>query len=172
MASDSSRRLKAPIADRSVAAGASAALGLALFYAAVVGSVGGLSHLREQATTDAPWLLLILAGFGTQVALFAELRRRRRLSAASGAAAGGGGAAAAVGMIACCSHHIVDLVPVIGLSGAAVFLTDYRTPIMLAGIAVNVLGVVAAARRLRRFPTPSPQPASPPLGGELQCSAH
>lgn len=152
--------------------GALAALGLALFYTVVVGGVGGLSHLGEQVTTDAPWLVVILAGFGTQVALFAELRRRGKLSGASGAAAGGGGAASAVGMIACCSHHIVDLVPVIGLSGAAVFLTDYRTPIMVVAIALNAFGVVMAARRLRHFPRPASDATSPPRTGDLQCSAH
>lgn len=139
----------------SVRIGLVAAAGLALFYAMVVGGVGGLGHLRQQAMTDWPWLTLILAGFGTQVALFAELRRRRRLHAAMRATAGGGAAASAVGMVACCAHHIADLIPVIGASSAAVFLTDYRVPIMLAGIAVNAIGVLLAAHRLRRLPQPA-----------------
>jgi hypothetical protein len=101
---------------------------------------------------------MILAGFGTQVALFVGLRRRRRLHGAVRAAAGTGGSASAVGVVACCAHHVVDLAPVIGVSGAAVFLTSYRVPIMLAGIAgiaVNAVGVAIAARRLRRIPLPA-----------------
>ena len=140
---------------RSVRAGLIAAAILALFYALVVGGVGGIGHLGEQVVSDAPWLVLILAGFGTQVGLFAELRRRQRLRAAMKATAGTGAGASAVGMVACCAHHVADLAPIIGLSGAAVFLTDYRVPIMIAGIAINALGVLLAARRLHHTPVPA-----------------
>ena len=139
-------------------AGMLAAAALGLFYAVVVGGVGGLVHLGQQAIDDWPWLVLILAGFGTQVALFVELRRRQRLhDAAMKTATGGGAGASAVGMVACCAHHVADLAPILGLSGMAVFLTDHRTPIMVAGIAVNALGVALAARRLHRTPLPAGQ---------------
>ena len=141
---------------RSLHIAALATAGLALFYVAVVGGIGGLDHLRRQAWDDWPWLLLILAGFGAQVGLYAELRRRRRESAGARATAGAGGGASALGMAACCAHHVVDLAPVVGLSGAAVFLTAYRFPIMIVGIAVNVVGVVLAVRRLRRVPDAPP----------------
>lgn len=88
-----------------------AATGLALFYIAVVGGLGGFAHLPRQAWQDAPWLILILVGFGTQVALYIELRRRRRLAAGIGAVAGTGGGASAVGMVACCAHHLPELAP-------------------------------------------------------------
>lgn len=133
----------------SFGAGTIAAALLLAFYATVIGMVGGSEHLRSQAVSDWPWLTVILAGFGTQVAMFAELRRRRRLDRAMAAASGSGTTASAVGMVACCAHHIADLAPVIGASGAAVFLTAYRVPIMSAGIAINLVGVALAAHRLR-----------------------
>jgi hypothetical protein len=133
-----------------VRAGIVGAAVLGLFYALVVGFAGGLGHLAQQTVEDWPWLVLILAGFGAQIGLFVELRRRKRLHADVRAAAGGGAGASAVGMVACCAHHIADLAPIIGASGAAVFLTEYRTPIMAAGVAINALGVFLAARRLRR----------------------
>lgn len=136
-----------------VRAGLLAAAALGLFYALVVGGVGGLSHLAQRAADDWPWLMLILAGFGAQIGLFVELRRRHRLQdAAMRAATGGGAGASAVGMVACCAHHAADLAPIIGASGLAVFLTDYRISIMILGIGINALGVVLAARRLRRTP--------------------
>jgi hypothetical protein len=132
-----------------MALGALGATGLAAFYAGIVGGVGGLTHLGEQAASDWPWLALILAGFGTQIALLVELRRRRRAHHGVTAAAGAGGGASAAGMIACCAHHIADLAPIIGASGAAVFLTGYRVPIMLTGVVINAAGVLISARRLR-----------------------
>lgn len=59
-------------------------------------------------------------------------------------------------MVACCAHHIANLAPIIGLSGAALSLTTYRTPIMLFGIVINAWGVFIAARRLRHTPAPAP----------------
>lgn len=138
-----------------VRAGIIGAAALAAFYALVVGFAGGLGHLGRQAVEDWPWLVLIVGGFGTQVGLFAELRRRKRLHADVRAATGGGAGASAAGMVACCAHHIADLAPVIGASGAAVFLTEFRIPIMAAGIAINALGVFLAARRLRRTSVPT-----------------
>jgi len=141
---------------RAVRAGLIAAAALALFYVLVVGGLGGCEHLGQQAATDWPWLVLILAGFGTQVALFAELRGRQRRYAEATAAAGTGSGASVVGMIACCAHHVADLAPIIGISAAAVFLTAYRVPIMILGIVVNALGVLLVARRLHHAPLPTP----------------
>ena len=52
-------------------------------------------------------------------------------------------------MVACCAHHLADLVPLVGATGVAAFLLDWRVPLMLTGIAVNVVAVAVAARRLR-----------------------
>ncbi|AQZ63105.1 unnamed protein product [[Actinomadura] parvosata subsp. kistnae] len=126
-----------------------------MFYILVVGGLGGLEHLGDQAATDWPWLVGILVGFGIQVALLAELRRRRRLHGAAKTTAGAGSGASVVGMVACCAHHVADLVPILGASGAAIFLTEFRVPIMAAGLAVNGLGVAVALRRLLHAPAPT-----------------
>lgn len=134
---------------RSVRAGLLAATGLGVFYAGVIGWASGGAHLADQVGADWPYLVAIISGFGTQVALLAELRHRRAARAAEHAAAGAGTGASAVGMVACCAHHLADLAPIAGVSGAAAFLSDWRVEFMLAGITVNAVGVAVAARRLR-----------------------
>lgn len=149
---------------RSRAAGVIAAAGLAVFYVAVVaGASRSLGHLADQARADWYYLAPIFGGFGLQVALMAELRRRDRLHHATAVASGTGSGASVVGMVACCAHHLADLVPFAGATGAAAFLTDYRVPFMVAGIGVNAVGVAVAAGRLRRRPVPLSQemPACP-----------
>ena len=148
---------------RSVAAGVVATLALAGFYAAVVaGASGSVEHLVDQALADWYLLGLIMTGFGVQVALLAELRRRHRLHAQAMAASGAGAGASTAGMIACCAHHLADLVPFLGATGVATFLTDWRVTFMVVGIGVNAVAVAIAARRLRRFPT-GPR-------GEIACA--
>ena len=53
-------------------------------------------------------------------------------------------------MVACCVHHVTDVLPLVGLSGAAIFLNEYRVPFMVAGLAVNGIGVGMMLRVVRR----------------------
>jgi hypothetical protein len=45
-------------------------------------------------------------------------------------------------MVACCLHHVTDVLPVLGLSAAATFLTRYQRPFMLASLGVNLIGIL------------------------------
>ena len=153
------------LARRSRKIGLLAAAGLAVFYVVVVsGASGSFRHLAEQARRDWYFLAVIIGGFGLQVALAAELRRRHRLANrfnhVGALASGTGGGASVAGMVACCAHHLADLAPFIGTTGAATFLFDYRIPFMVTGIGVNAVGVAVATRRLRRAPV-----AAAPDGG-------
>ncbi|HEX6208186.1 MAG TPA: hypothetical protein VF058_07500 [Actinomycetota bacterium] len=149
---------------RSLRVGAVAAAGMAIFYVTVVwGLSGSLDHLLEQLRLDWYLLLPIVAGFGVQVGLVAELRRRHSARRAAMAAGATGAGSSTVGMIACCVHHLADLAPLVGAGAAASFLVDYRVPFMVAGIAINAAGIAVAARALRH------------LGGareEDACDAH
>lgn len=131
--------------------GVIAAAAMALFYVVVVrGASGSWEHLAKQARTDWYYLLAIIAGFGTQVALVSELRGRHRLSSSAAVPGTAGAGASTAGMVACCAHHLADLLPVIGAASAAGFLTDYRVAFMVLGIAINAFGIVVIARALRR----------------------
>jgi hypothetical protein len=43
--------------------------------------------------------------------------------------------------VACCIHHVTDVLPILGLSAAAGFLTRYQRPFMLVGLAMNLIGI-------------------------------
>ena len=142
---------------RSVRAAAIATVLLALLYIGVVwAGSGSLQHVVDQAGRDWYYLALILGGFGAQVALASELRRRHRLAHSAALAAGAGIGSSTAGMVACCAHHIAELAPFIGASGAATFLIEYRIPFMIVGIGINAIGVAVAARRLHHTAPPKP----------------
>ncbi|HEX7165533.1 MAG TPA: hypothetical protein VF230_01000 [Acidimicrobiales bacterium] len=137
---------------RSLRWGLVAGAGIAAFYVGVLTLSADWQHLRDQTRQDW-WLLVpIVAGFGTQVALMVELRRRHRAHHL-GATTGTGTSASAVGMVACCAHHVAELVPLLGATGLAAFLFDWRVPFMLAGIAINAVAISIAARRLHQLNT-------------------
>lgn len=138
-----------PIRPRSVAAGLVGGIALLGLYLAIISLAQGVTHAFEQLVADATFVGLIAAGFGTQVALFVELRAvdRQHRAAAAVTAAGTGTSVAA--MLACCAHHVADLLPLVGLSAAAVFLNQYKTPLLLVGLGMNLVGIMVIARQLR-----------------------
>lgn len=139
-----------PLGARSIAAGVVSSAALVAVYLAIISLAQGPQHAFEQLAADGLFVMLIAAGFGTQMGLFAELRTvDRRHRAAAGVTAAGTGTSAAA-MLACCAHHLVDLLPLLGLSAAAVFLNTYKTPLFLVAITMNVIGIVVIARQLRR----------------------
>lgn len=131
------------------ALGAAALIGL---YLGLVTWAQGADHALELLWGDRIFVGLISAGFGTQVGLFTYLRLlQRAMARESVALAGAGTAASSVSMVACCAHHLADVLPIVGLSGLAVFLVELRTPLMLLGIATNLVGIAVMLRQLRRI---------------------
>ena len=147
---------------RSLRWGVTASGALVGFYVAVLAWSGGWEHLVDQAGADWRLLTPITFAFGTQVALSVELRHRHHAQHLA-ATAGAGTGASAVGMVACCAHHLVDLVPLLGAAGVAGFLFDWRIPLMIGGLAVNLVAVAIAGRRLAHL-THRPS-------GALSCAA-
>src|SRR5262249_42444063 len=86
--------------------------------------------------------------FGTQVGLFTYLRRLQAQAALGGLAASTGLSTTA--MVACCAHHLADVFPVLGLSGAAILLNVYRSPLLWLGMVMNLVGVAYLLGRIAR----------------------
>lgn len=136
---------------RPLRVGVLAAVLLAIGYSLIVGLASqSWSHLLGQWRTDALFIALIAVGFGTQMGLYSHTRRiiRGDGKAATGVAAGST-ATSTTAMIACCLHHLSDVVPFLGLSGAAAFLIAYKVPVVLLSLAANGIGIVLMLRALR-----------------------
>ncbi len=106
---------------------------------------------------DRAFVIPLVLGFGVQVGLFTYLRAGLFVSggaAGAGTAANGGVSTAA--MVACCAHHLADALPLVGLTAAATFLAQWKTPFMVLGLVSNAAGIalllrqIAAARRHAR----------------------
>lgn len=119
-------------------------------YTLIIGlSSRSVSHLLAQWQTDLWFILLVAAGFGTQMSLYRHVRRVVRGDGKATAVAAGGTATSTTAMVACCVHHLSDIVPFVGLSGAATFLIQYKVPVVLVSLAANGIGIVLMVRTLR-----------------------
>jgi hypothetical protein len=151
-----------------------AALALLGLYLGLITLAQGWDHALEQFEIDRWFVLALAAGFGTQVGLFTYLRALH-----AGMAGGGVGMAASTGtstaaMLACCAHHVSDVLPILGVSGAAVFLGAYKTPLLWVGLVMNLVGIaylvwqLRGLRAARVVSAPFREVASNPTSG--QCS--
>ncbi|MBI4759419.1 MAG: hypothetical protein HY783_10565, partial [Chloroflexi bacterium] len=134
--------------------GMAGSVALVLLYILIIGLASrSLDHVWELMGTDL-WLVIpIVLGFGTQVGLYAYVRKglylRHSTRSATTLTATGTGTST-VSMVACCAHHVSDVLPLIGTSGAVIFLSRYRTPFMLGGVIINILGILFMLRMIRR----------------------
>jgi len=92
------------------------------------------------------YVIPIWVSFGIQAALYSILRFRLFVpttsTAHTGAVMGTSGGTSVTAMVACCLHHVTDVLPILGLSAAATFLTRYQRPFMLAGLGMNIVGII------------------------------
>lgn len=119
-----------------------AGLGLLIFYLSIVSIFQGIEfaflNLRSL------WYLIfpLAAGFGIQIGLFVSIKHTAELTgtvASTGAISGGS-------MLACCSHFLLNMIPIAGASGLAIFLVKYQAWFLVFGIASNIVGITLMIR--------------------------
>ena len=136
-----------------IVAGVIATAMLIGLYIAIVWLVQDFDHAWRLMLGEWYFVIVIAVGFGVQVGLFVYVRRHLHLSQHIGSATaltGAGTGTSTVSMVACCAHHLTDVLPIVGLSGAALFLSDFRGPLMVLGIATNGIGVGVMVRLIRK----------------------
>lgn len=103
-------------------------------------------YASKQFLLNRWYVMPIWIGFGIQAALYAILRFRLFIPTTTtghaGAMMGTSGGTSVTAMVACCLHHVTDVLPILGLSAAATFLTRYQRPFMLVGLSTEIIGVI------------------------------
>jgi hypothetical protein len=146
---------------RAILIGLTAAAALLGVYLGIITLAQGAGHALAQLAADAAFIGPIAVGFGLQVAFFAELRAIGRHHGAGVAVTATGTGTSGTAMLACCAHHLVELLPLLGLSAAAALLEAYKTPLFVVGLTMNAVGVAVIGRHLLR--------AQQAQGGALAC---
>lgn len=123
-------------------AGASASALMFALYFSLLSVLQSPAHAIEQFASLWYFMLPLVVGFGIQVGLFTKLRQNGECVAASGGVS-------VASMAACCAHHVTDLVPFLGLSAGAIFLSKYQTFFLVLGLSSNLVGTTFMLDRLK-----------------------
>ena len=113
-------------------------------YFTVLSLLNSPTYAWQQFIRLSPWMVPLVAGFGVQVGIyfymraFAKLAKQGLTGSAPVATSAGISSGA---MIACCLHHVVDVLPVLGISAIAVILTEYQSFMLSVGVVSNLIGL-------------------------------
>lgn len=140
---------------KEILSGLAGFFGLLFFYFLVMTiSSASLSATVSQFKQLWYWMITLSLGFGTQVGLFTHLKSlvkdNRTINSAGAVTATSTGTSSA-SMIACCVHHLSEVLPIIGLSGFAIFLTRYQIPIIVFGIVMNIFGIIYMLKTINKI---------------------
>jgi hypothetical protein len=144
--------------------GIAGALALAVLYGATLSLANSLSYMVTTFLALWYWMVPLVAGFALQVGMFRYSRILARGGAsphAAGLVASGG--ASTVSMVACCAHHLADVLPLVGLAGAALFLSSYQSLFLLAGVLSNAVGTTYLLGEMARHRLYAPRGLLAPL---------
>lgn len=131
--------------------GAGSAILLIMVYSALIVLAQGWAHALEQSARLWYWVTALAAGFGTQVGLFSFIKQStRQRQVAAGSSVGTSGAISTGSMAACCAHHLSDVLPLLGLSGLALFLTRYQVLFIVIGLLSNAVGITIMLETIQR----------------------
>ena len=119
---------------------------IAAIYFGILTWAQGWEYAANQFQLNRWYVLPIWVGFGIQAALYSILRFRLFVpttgTAHTGALMGTSGGTSVTAMVACCLHHVTDVLPILGVSAAATFLTRYQRPFMLIGLGTEIIGII------------------------------
>ena len=120
-------------------------------YFAVLTMVSGWSFTLTQFSDFWYFVVSLAVGFGVQIALYQYIKNLIHSGQGMGKVVGVSGTTSTAAMISCCAHYLVNLVPILGVTGLATFAAQYQVKLFWVGIFFNIAGVVYMANRINKF---------------------
>src|SRR3990167_7129022 len=117
---------------KSIIFGFGASLILLFLYFSVLSLISGLDFAVSQFSENWYWIIGLALGFGIQIGIFTYLRALHR-SQVTGKIVAVSGTASTAAMISCCAHYLVNILPIIGISGLAAIVGQYQTEFFIIG---------------------------------------
>ncbi len=128
---------------------ASAALLAAYFL--ILTLVSGWGFAQSQFADYWYFVVSLVAGFGIQVALYRYIVNLVQSGAGMGKVVGVSGTTSGVAMVSCCAHYLVNLVPILGVTGLVTFVAQYQVGLFWVGILSNIVGIGYMANRISKI---------------------
>lgn len=120
-------------------------------YFAVLTMVSGWSFTLTQFSDFWYFVVSLAVGFGVQIALYQYIKNLIHSGQGMGKVVGVSGTTSTAAMISCCAHYLVNLVPILGVTGLATFAAQYQVKLFWVGIFFNIAGIAYMISRIIKF---------------------
>ena len=120
-------------------------------YFAVLTLVSGWSFAQSQFAIYWYFIISLVVGFGIQIALYQYIKSLVHDGQGMGKVVGVSGTTSTTAMISCCAHYLVNLVPILGVTGLATFVSQYQIKIFWVGLAFNIFGITFIGNKIVKF---------------------
>ena len=131
--------------------GALASIILLGVYFAVLTLVSGWSYAQSQFADYWYFIVSLVVGFGIQIALYQYIKSLVHEGRGMGKIVSVSGTTSTAAMISCCAHYLVNLVPILGITGIATFVSQYQIKIFWVGLAFNIFGILFISNKIIKF---------------------
>lgn len=115
---------------------------LLAIYFAVVSMISGMDFALEQFTKFWYFIVPLALGFGIQVGLYAYLKQLVGQHGASGTVVAVSGTTSTAAMVSCCAHYLVNILPVLGVTGFLTIVAEYQIELFWLGLTFNAAGIL------------------------------
>ena len=136
---------------KSILCGVLASTILLSVYFVVLTLVSGWSFAQSQFADFWYFIISLVVGFGIQIALYQYIKGLVHDGLGMGKVVGVSGTTSTAAMISCCAHYLVNLVPILGITGLATFVAQYQIKIFWVGLAFNIFGIVFISNKIIKF---------------------
>ena len=120
-------------------------------YFAVLTLVSGWSFAQNQFATYWYFIVSLALGFGIQIALYQYIKSLVHEGLGMGKIVSVSGTTSTAAMISCCAHYLVNLVPILGVTGLVAFAAQYQVKLFWFGLLSNGIGILYIANRIIKF---------------------
>ncbi|MFA5773544.1 MAG: hypothetical protein WC908_02625 [Candidatus Paceibacterota bacterium] len=120
-------------------------------YFAILTFVSGWGFTQEQFADYWYFIISLTIGFGIQISLYQYIKSLVHCGRGMGKVVGVSGTTSTAAMISCCAHYLVNLVPILGVTGLVSFIAQYQVKLFWIGIFFNTVGILYMANRIIKF---------------------
>jgi len=120
-------------------------------YFGIITLVSGWEFVMDQFSQFWYFVVSLAIGFGIQIGLYAHLRNAIHKPSSSSKVLAVSGTTSTGAMISCCAHYLVNILPVIGVTGFVSAISQYQIELFWIGLLFNVAGILYIGNKVTKL---------------------
>lgn len=120
-------------------------------YFSVITLVSGWAFALNQFAQFWYFVVSLAIGFGIQIGLYAYLKNAVHHPNSSGKVLAVSGATSTGAMISCCAHYLINILPILGVTGFITVVSQYQIELFWVGLVFNIAGIIYIGRKVIIF---------------------